>query len=70
MIFVMLERMKQRGVKKRNTTIESIQSQVQLNNEYHDDDSRYRIRRLLHLAKKKKLILYIVKYATSKVSIK
>ena len=52
MILGMLKSMKQTVITEHNTTINSIQYQVQLNKEYHNDDYRRRIRSLLLLARK------------------
>ena len=52
MILGMLKSMKQTGMTEHNTTIDSIECQVQLNKEYHDDDYRRCIRTLLLLARK------------------
>ena len=52
MILGMLQSMKQTGMMEHNTTIYSVQCQVQLNTEYQDDDYRSRIRSLLLLARK------------------
>ena len=51
MIFGTLERMKQTGMMEHNTTIDSIQFQVQLNT-YHGEDYKHCIRSLLLLAQK------------------